>query len=360
MVDKITTFGTPHVSSSWYKKEQHGGDGKYLNNILQKHNYYMFFHSATRTGSGWRDTPIGWTWADWSGWWTANEQLALQQKLVSKVKQYSFNAAVALAEGKETIDMLTSTYTRFNSCWRNLRRGYLTGAARSLGLKNVHLGPVKPLSLQDAGSAWLEMQYGWKPLLNDIKGAFDMFCIKANPARRMTVRVSKEMEHERPYSAHPTGSYAYSYDAYNMYHDKYWYEVLLEENLSTPRLNGLYDPLTLVWEKVPYSFVVDWAIPITTYLDNFSTIPSIKGTWCAVYKRTGNHQSREQWNDFYGNISAVCTSRCSAIWYKREYPQGLIVPLPRFELPNFGVSRATNALALLQNVITGGKPVGRR
>ena len=40
------------------------------------------------------------------------------------------------------------------------------------------------------------------------------------------------------------------------------------EKVSIPRSLGLINPSTVAWERLPWSFVIDWFIPIGSYLDS--------------------------------------------------------------------------------------------
>lgn len=56
------------------------------------------------------------------------------------------------------------------------------------------------------------------------------------------------------------------------------YKVIFTESLSKPRELGLLDPASVVWEKLPWSFVFDWFIPIGTYLSDLSFFGAFKNS----------------------------------------------------------------------------------
>jgi hypothetical protein len=50
------------------------------------------------------------------------------------------------------------------------------------------------------------------------------------------------------------------------------------------RQMGLGNPASILWERIPWSFVLDWFIPIGTYLELIGQVPFMKGRWCRTDK----------------------------------------------------------------------------
>jgi hypothetical protein len=57
------------------------------------------------------------------------------------------------------------------------------------------------------------------------------------------------------------------------------YLVEMREEIEWSAQLGLTHPGSVLWERLPWSFVVDWFIPIGTYLSNLGVIPRLKGRW---------------------------------------------------------------------------------
>jgi hypothetical protein len=118
----------------------------------------------------------------------------------------------------------------------------------------------------------------------------------------------------------------------------------MEEELSFGRSLGLTDPLSVVWEIIPYSFVVDWFLPVGTYLENLNVIPKLKGKFLTtLYQRT----------------ECAFTSATSPVWrgarrqslqikVRRVVSTGLTTQLPTFVNPIDALSpkRIANAISL--------------
>lgn len=210
--------------------------------------------------------------------WSANDELKLQAKLLERVKGHSFNLAVATAEGRELVSMVESNLLKFGRAVNALRRGDFSTAARQLGARprGTRLKP------SDVPGRWLELQYGWLPALKDTYEAGKAFEALSNGPRSTTVVVSSGRKATR--DVQPAGDHGVcEWTEVEKYSKRIQYE--LYEELSASRQLGLTNPLSVVWERIPYSFVVDWFIPIGTYLDDLNQIPKLRGRFLTTVKR---------------------------------------------------------------------------
>jgi hypothetical protein len=222
--------------------------------------YYQSFQSSVGdvvggTGSG-------------ASIWDSQAELKLQSKLVSKIKNHDFNLAVNVAQGRQTVDLVVSNIGRIGRSLVSLKHGNFEAAARQLSSQSRVYTPLKG---KDISGRWLELQYGWLPLLSDSHEAMKAFA-EMTAERRSVVKVSGSVAESKDYSASPSGYY---YPGSKRTTRTIVYEM--EEQLSVPRSLGLLDPLSVAWELIPYSFVLDWFLPIGTYLENLGVIPFLRG-----------------------------------------------------------------------------------
>lgn len=89
------------------------------------------------------------------------------------------NIPVAIAEGKKTATMITTTASRVFNAYKSFRKGRLREVAGYLGI-----------SPKVSHKTWLEYRYGWMPLLMDVKGSAELFAQHHFP-RPKVFRVSK-------------------------------------------------------------------------------------------------------------------------------------------------------------------------
>lgn len=190
--------------------------------------------------------------------WVEN---ALLIKALNKLRSSDVNFGVMLAEAGETAELFTTTAHRIASAvnaFRIKRPGDFLKAA-------VHQGTA---SWRKTPQAWLELQYGWNPLMSDLYGACseldspktrekNVFSVKSKKTLmdaltvdfssvlysgcRVTVGVKADMKVSLAYR-------------------------LRNFTLALLSSLGLTNPAEIVWERVPFSFVVDWFLPVGNWL----------------------------------------------------------------------------------------------
>lgn len=168
---------------------------------------------------------------------------ALNQLVDSKV-----DFGQSLGELRSTVDLLTDTIRRFVAAYRNAKRGNWGGVKRGLGI---------PSSRKDIANEWLAYQFGWLPLLNDIFNGAEAIRTAFNLEPTLTVSSTALGDAPFPFLS----GYRFEGTSQGGVVASYTYGV------AAPWLNGLnslglINPLSLAWELLPLSFVVDWFISI--------------------------------------------------------------------------------------------------
>lgn len=201
--------------------------------------------------------------------WDANDDIRLLGKLRSTVAGSDFNMGVALAELGPAMRMVSDAALRLASALRGIRNRDYQGAARAL-----IDGPFSPTMRLNARKSahrnWLELQYGWMPLVKDIDSgaAFIAHQLNAPRQQRYVVRSNKRQDViSFPYTW--TGNHVSVHKQIIAYIDE----------VDVPQLAGLMDPASVAWELLPYSFVADWVIPFGEYLDARGLASSLTGTF---------------------------------------------------------------------------------
>jgi hypothetical protein len=219
--------------------------------------------------------------ADSSPVWSANMDLELLGKVVSGIRGHDFNAGIAGAESHKTLKMITDTASTVYTAWKQTKHGRFGDAARTLGRvaqgNGTRKSKVQPSNSHDVSDAWLSMQYGWLPLLGDVYEGAKFIETKFGPPRTIrqrytrNVRVPKFDDRAGGWSEYVECSALLSKEI-----RIYWVE-----QVGTARSLGLTNPASVAWEVVPFSFVMDWFIPIGDYLDVLGVIPHLNGAQAA-------------------------------------------------------------------------------
>lgn len=213
--------------------------------------------------------------ADYSGWSVSTDDSAViptreatyqkcYNRFVGDVHAATAQLGADFAERKQSINALTARTLQLARAARALRRGRVLDFFKELGIKRRTVRK----SASDMGQVWLEYSYGWKPLVEDIYSAVNVL------QRPFPFKVAKGRAQGKCSATvwHPNLPWSTGYDEYTW---SIMYQIQARVSVSNWvawRANelGLINPLSVAWEVVPFSFVVDWFIPIGNYLQNLT------------------------------------------------------------------------------------------
>lgn len=216
---------------------------------------------------------------------------------------------------------------------------------------------------------WLEHRYGWLPLIEDVQQvivAFQQYAGKNSDLARVSgSRVSKTenvrsvIYADNPYSVPNTKRRRYFYENVRTVCKMGFTYKMDAKMLATVNGLGLTNPLSLAWDLAPYSFVVDWFLPIGPALDAISAFQGLsfvrgyktyftESTVLLVvdqsYSQAGGITYSEKGNSFGKRVMVNRTALTS-------FPGPVI---PRFKNP-YSLVHAANAAALITLILTGNK-----
>jgi hypothetical protein len=200
----------------------------------------------------------------------------LRTRMLLKLKDQKTNLAQAWAEREQLSRMMIDTITRFASCINNLKKMRFSSAARNLGIKvsnrrvRRYNRDYKKDQSRAVANGWLQLQYGWKPLLSDIHGAAELLAQKLYERIPEVERIVVQKSIERNASDKFTDN---SFTVTATHKIRYSQKIVIYFEQTSPVFRtasqiGLTNPLYLAWELVPFSFVVDWFLPIGNWLSS--------------------------------------------------------------------------------------------
>lgn len=130
---------------------------------------------------------------------------------------------------------------------------------------------AKGLGPSAIANGWLEWQYGWKPLMGTIyDAANESVRFVLNRIERFSASASRRVEPT------PTGSTTVASRVVPITRNgsgKQGCKFVIKLNVpdfDLARWSSL-NPISIGWELIPYSFVVDWFVDIGSYLRNLET-----------------------------------------------------------------------------------------
>jgi hypothetical protein len=170
--------------------------------------------------------------------------------------------------------MLRDTAQKLGNAYSAFRKGNFKRAAKVLGIK-------KPVG--EAANHWLAYNYGWRPLLSDLKGAAELAAqhlalggrgprLKVSARNRVssTVDIQGALNQGTYYlNVDYRLSGEWQYDG----HAGLFLQLVCTEAAFAAQLGfGLTDPALLAWELTPFSFVFDWFVDVGQYLESASSL----------------------------------------------------------------------------------------
>lgn len=285
----------PHPASSQNRvlarvyEEEHAYSLTHLNTFEDRVSY-----TVPSNYSQWSDmTHHGVT--DWTpqALISANDQIKLIGKLQDLMYGSDFNMGVAMGEMPELLGLIGDTAGRLGGALGAARKGQFGLAADFLlngtkRHKKTHKNlPKSKTTSKMLADNWLELQYGWLPLLKDVEAGAQMLAHHLNVPWRKSFRVS--LRKETSSTRISQVGYLPSQQATGTATKSHRLSIIarVEEKGSIPQLLGLTAPELVAWELVPYSFVADWFIPIGDWLKARAFVRQVKGTFITSDKRMG-------------------------------------------------------------------------
>jgi hypothetical protein len=273
--------------------------------------------------------------------WTSNDDIALLGKLREKIAGSTFNAAVSLAEANQSLQMILSAAKALDGAYRHAKRGDFVSAQKSIVAYERGAGRSHTLK-KTMTSAWLQTQYGIAPLLNDVfEAAQTLAHLTSVPLQQVYTVTSKKKGVVSVFIA-PANYKLSASEGFEAVKIK---AIVREVNVV--QLLGLTDPLSVAWEKLPYSFVIDWFTPIGAFLAARGLAQALTGTF--VTSRTVRWSANGAYLVGYKSFSGFDQYRSRYVSVSRSISTTLSVPRPTIKpLEKMATwSHTASAVALL-------------
>ncbi|DAD49909.1 maturation protein [ssRNA phage ESE029] len=280
--------------------------------------------------------------------WAVN---SAREALINELNEEAM-IAVNIAERQQSINMMTNRVMQIYRFTSRLRRGDIRGAAAQLRVDPTPIrsrpkGNGRWRRSKDYSNAWLEFHFGWEPLVKDIGACIDLLS-EPIPGGVFTVK-----GRNTPFDK---WSYRLINSSYNEYQrreikgrvrGKAGAEIYVTDpNAYLANRLGLVNPLSVVWELVPYSFVVDWFANVGQFIGQFSDLYgcTVLNPWYGWTMVVGS--SRYEYHYDWGNQTHGQEVTQTAL-YSRRYLGIPSVKLGIRPPKRLSVVRAATAIALL-------------
>ena len=268
-----------------------------------------------------------------------------RSRAAADVNKMKMNLAQAFGERKQTANLLASTMVRITALARSIKNVdpqafiHAAGISSKNGVTRVQK-QMKQLEKEHAdrrlSNHWLEFQYGWKPLLQDCWGAVDLLAKHVQLDRYNSSDVKGSAKIHR-FSTSGTGEWnspivTLTTETRCKMGIRYRMDSADRAILAQ---TGIDNPALLAWELLPYSFVIDWFVPVGNYLQSLNDFAGFTFLDGWVSNRT------EQWYtvEYTGKVTFESTR---VKWrngfskrYQAEYKRDVLSSFPGANTPSF-------------------------
>lgn len=274
-----------------------------------------------------------------------------QRQAWTKLKNQKVNLGQAFAERRQTAGLVVENLSRIISTVRHIRNLPRTGFAFANGANTV---------VKDLPNWWLEVVFGWKPLLSDIHGAVSELDSRDHSEFIYTVtgqaKSEAKLQGYNPGSQPGAPESSYASADVSLFHGAFCRIDAVPSSSAFKKASalGLTNPLSLAWELLPWSFVVDWALPLGPYFDSLDAPigVDILGMSTSVLSRAKSrsrglpaprNDGKYYVNNTRASYSLVKLSRTPVVTFPYQI-------LPRIKDPFNSAQRVGTCLALLGQV----------
>ncbi|DAD50014.1 maturation protein [ssRNA phage Gephyllon.4_21] len=292
-------------------------------------------------------------------------------KLLDSLKDQKVNVAQAFAEREMTVKTVTDTVSTIAKTFVQLKKGNFTGAAKALGIKPPKRGQRRfnKEFVNDAanavGNGWLALQYGWRPLLQDVYGSAQTLAQASlasdnrNSIYAVATGLSRKNLALNQMKSDSVAGWSGSSRTLWTCDGFYLVKVKVRYVKSSPPLSalskvGITNPALLAWELMPYSFVIDWFVPIGNWLGNLDATAGLSfdsgfRTTFLKYEATSIYEQSISRNGDFDDTSQTNAQEAKKFVQMSRQTLGSFpaAPAPRFKNP-LSMSHMASALALLK------------
>lgn len=273
--------------------------------------------------------------------WDTNLLHQAQTECLVKLGSRKVDIGTALAESVKTFGMVAGASEALFRSMIDFKRGHWNQIPG-------HLGLTAPGGLSKKfADEFLKWKFGVVPIISDIYGGVELLKQQLKPAQiihaKRVIRDDQDFSEYSNSGLWGTGSSKGSYTV----------EIWGKLNNATLRFvnqANLTDPLSVAWEVVPWSFVVDWCIPVGNVLEGMQAHSGLDfvGAYRS-YRLEGSATWTLRSSPFWENVQD-CTVDHKFFSFDRETYPDWPAALPYVVSP-FKIGRATTALSLLRQIL---------
>jgi len=287
-----------------------------------------------------------------------NSRIAAIEHALSDLASSKASMGENLAQLSQTVDLFATiadaTVDIFRA-YKALRRGDLKRLAdlTARDLKRL----VKDRKVEKrVANYWLAYWYGFKPLVSDAYGLWELMKEQAKPVLLVHGRGRSSVSHGGSFKSPSVSALSCGLnftDSSSVIHQTQLTGKLDDARLlRTINRAGLANVPALLWELIPFSFVIDWGVPVGTFLSNLSAssgLTFLDGSSSVTFERELLATVDAPWQIGNSNPTTHMWGFGTTRTKLSSFPSGGIYSKPFFT----GASRFAVIGALLSNLTRG-------
>lgn len=283
-------------------------------------------------------------------WDTSSEVSACGVKLRSKISGVRVNLLDLYRTRVESANMVVDTIHRLANGYSAIRRKNFKQASQYLGFT---IKPPKDPRKTSPDRLWLEYSYGWAPLIGDVHTMLNKTFGVPNTVVRASFRSQTSVSTSGP-------------DNLTKFNDvelrRTDVSARVRVTANAPELQalaqyGINNPALLAWEMIPYSFVVDWFLPVGNYLEDLLSCSGLSFSDETTSIKRQNSSTRIYYADAKNTASwrytvSIAQQKCT--WTGVDFERRLGSPRTpelNFKSP-LSLGHFANAMALLSTAFS--------
>lgn len=168
---------------------------------------------------------------------------------------------ITAATANQSFGMIATRTSQIVKAYKAARKGNVRALARTLGVK-----PKKKISryaVNDPAALWLEFTFGWSPLVSDIYQATTVLSDPFEVARSYGTATARGL----------SGKSGAGYRAKFSHKSRAVCTAgvrIDNPNLALMTQLGLTNPAAIVWDIIPFSFVIDWFVKVNQFINTWN------------------------------------------------------------------------------------------
>lgn len=268
----------------------------------------------------------------------------------SKVFGQSLNLAMSAKDVIDANKMASDYFKRVARAAPYLRKKQFGKALKSFfGTKSKSLA---------AANSWLEFQFGVRPTIKAVQDAYNhaAMSVKANRGRLLRIRsASRKIEIQQEVS--PSSGWKQIPD-YSVTSTYACYRYLSKQDFLQNMAR--FNVVEVGWDATPWSFLIDWFVPVGDYLSQFGSITTFTTDGCDSTKTETRQHGKAVWLNSDANGHQTMMVHLDEVKFKRSINRTLSLNMTLSEMIqrsklNISCQRTASAFALARQRVGRGK-----